>query len=75
MYIGASLALAGAAMFYRSLPLFGYMGLFLLATHAFVMWYEEPTLTRLFGQQYRTYQTRVRRWLPRFSARGFSGAA
>ena len=69
MYIGAGLALAGAAIFYGSLPLLGYLGLFLLATHAFVVWYEEPTLTRLFGQQYRAYQTRVRRWLPRFSVR------
>ena len=53
----------------------GYLGLFLLATHAFVVWYEEPTLTRLFGQEYRAYQTRVRRWLPRFSVRDSRSAA
>jgi len=75
MYIGAGLALTGAAMFYGSLRLLGYVGLFLLATHAFVVLYEEPTLTRLFGQQYRAYQTRVRRWLPRFAARGSGGPA
>jgi len=75
MYIGAGLALAGAALFYRSLPLLGYVGLFLLATHAFIVFYEEPTLTRLFGQQYRAYQMRVRRWLPRFSVRDSGGAA
>jgi len=67
MYIGAGLALAGAAMVYGSLPLLGYVGLFLLAAHAFVVLYEEPTLTRLFGEQYRAYQASVRRWLPRFS--------
>lgn len=67
MYLGAGLALTGAAIFYGSLPLLGYVGLFLLATHAFVVLYEEPTLTRLFGQEYRNYQARVRRWLPRFS--------
>jgi len=55
-------------MFYGSLRLLGYVGLFLLTTHAFVVLYEEPTLTRLFGQQYRAYQARVRRWLPRFAA-------
>ena len=66
MYIGAGLALAGAAMFYGSLLLLGYVGAFLLATHTFVVLYEEPTLTRLFGQQYSAYRTRVRRWLPRF---------
>jgi len=74
MYIGAGLALAGAAIFYGSLPLLGYVGLFLLATHAFVVLYEESTLTRLFGQQYRDYRTRVRRWLPRFSVRDSGGA-
>ena len=75
MYIGAGLALAGAAMFYGSLPLLGYTGLFLLVTHAFVVFYEEPTLARLFGQQYRAYRTRVHRWLPRFAARGSGGPA
>ncbi len=48
MYIGAGLALAGAAILYGSLSLLGYVVLFLLATHAFVVFYEEPTLMRLF---------------------------
>lgn len=65
MYIGAGLAVSGAAIFYRSLPLLGYVGLFLVATQAFVVFYEEPTLTRMFGEEYRAYRTRVRRWLPR----------
>lgn len=65
MYYGAALALAGAAMFYGSLRLLGYVGVFLLAAHTFVVLYEEPTLLRLFGEPYRAYQTRVRRWLPR----------
>lgn len=67
MYLGAALALAGAALFYRSTPLFGYTGLFLVATHLFVVWYEEPTLARLFGAEYDAYRARVRRWLPRRS--------
>lgn len=74
MYIGAGLALAGAALFYRSLPLLAYGALFLIATHAFVVIYEEPTLTQLFGQEYRIYQGRVRRWLPRLPARSGPGA-
>ena len=64
MYIGAGLALAGAALFYQSLPLLGYMGLFLLATQLFVMWYEEPALLRTFGQEYEAYCRQVRRWWP-----------
>jgi protein-S-isoprenylcysteine O-methyltransferase Ste14 len=65
MYLGAGLALGGAAIFYRSVPLLGYLGLFLIATHAFVVWHEEPTLGRLFGDRYQAYRATVRRWLPR----------
>lgn len=65
MYIGAALALCGAAIFYRSVPLLGYLGVFLVATHVFVVRYEEPTLSRLFGDDYQAYRTNVRRWLPR----------
>jgi len=64
MYIGAGLALAGAALFYESLPLLGYTGLFFLATHLLVVWYEEPALRRTFEQEYEAYCGRVRRWWP-----------
>ncbi len=64
MYIGAGLALAGAALFYESLSLLGYTGLFFLATHLLVVWYEEPALRRTFGQEYEAYCGRVRRWWP-----------
>jgi len=65
MYIGAGLALASAALFYESLPLLGYAGLFFLTTHLFVVWYEEPTLQETFGQEYEVYRRQVRRWWPR----------
>jgi len=65
MYIGASLALTGAALFYPSLALLAYAGLFLLATHLFVIWYEEPTLKRTFRGEYEAYCRGVRRRLPR----------
>ena len=64
MYVGAGLALAGAALFYESWPLLGYTALFFLVTHIFVVLYEEPTLRRKFGVEYETYCARVRRWLP-----------
>jgi protein-S-isoprenylcysteine O-methyltransferase Ste14 len=64
MYIGAGLALASAALFYRSLPLLGYAGFFFLASHVFVVWYEEPTLRQTFGQEYEAYCRQVRRWWP-----------
>ncbi len=68
MYIGAGFALGGAALFYRSLPLLGYTALFFLITHLFVIWYEEPTLRRLFGADYEAYCGQVRRWWPRARA-------
>jgi len=65
MYLGAGLVLGGAAIYYRSIALLGYAALFLIASHLFVVWYEEPTLTRLFGTEYQAYRHAVRRWLPR----------
>ncbi len=64
MYIGAGLALGGAALFYQSIWLLAYDGLFLLAAHLFVVYYEEPTLRRNFGAEYEAYCQRVRRWRP-----------
>jgi protein-S-isoprenylcysteine O-methyltransferase Ste14 len=64
MYIGATLALTGAALFYKSIPLVGYAGAFLVATHIFVVRYEEPTLRRIFDGDYDTYCRRVGRWWP-----------
>jgi protein-S-isoprenylcysteine O-methyltransferase Ste14 len=68
MYIGAGLALVGASLFYQSLPLLGYAGAFFVATHLFVVLYEEPTLRASFGPDYESYCRRVRRWLPRVRA-------
>ena len=65
MYIGAGTALAGAALGYQSLALLGYTSLFLLVTHLFVVFYEEPTLRRMFGDDYRSYCLHVSRWRPR----------
>jgi protein-S-isoprenylcysteine O-methyltransferase Ste14 len=65
MYIGAGLALVGAALSYQSLALLGYAAAFLLVTHLFVVLYEEPTLQRTFGTEYETYCRQVRRWWPR----------
>jgi protein-S-isoprenylcysteine O-methyltransferase Ste14 len=66
MYLGATMALAGAALLYRSPALAAYALTFLLAMHAFVVWYEEPTLRATFGPEYDRYRAEVRRWWPRF---------
>jgi protein-S-isoprenylcysteine O-methyltransferase Ste14 len=76
MYIGAALALGGAALFYTSVPLLGYAGVFLLTTHLFVVFYEEPTLRRTFGpSQYEAYCRKVGRWFPRLTTKKDEAAA
>jgi protein-S-isoprenylcysteine O-methyltransferase Ste14 len=62
MSLGAGLAIAGAALFYQSLPLLAYAAAFLLVMNLFVMIYEEPTLRRTFGAEYTAYCSRVGRW-------------
>jgi protein-S-isoprenylcysteine O-methyltransferase Ste14 len=74
MYFGAGLALASAALFYESWSLLGYAGLFFLATHLFVLSYEEPTLRRTFGPDYEAYCRHVSRWLPSLRATHHSDA-
>ena len=69
MYLGAGIALAGAALFYRSLALLGYLVAFLLVTHLFVLLYEEPALRSTFGAEYEDYCRRVSRWIPRRSSK------
>jgi len=64
MYLGAGLALAGAALFYETGVLWAYAGGFLVLTHLMVVLYEEPTLRQTFGQDYETYCRQVRRWWP-----------
>jgi protein-S-isoprenylcysteine O-methyltransferase Ste14 len=40
----------------------------ILGIHLFVAFYEEPTLTRKFGDEYLLYCKNVNRWVPRRSA-------
>lgn len=64
MYLGAALALAGAALVYHSLALLGYAAAFLVCFHFFVVFYEEPHLRRAFGSDYSAYCAAIHRWWP-----------
>lgn len=64
MYVGAALAVGGAALFFESIQLLAFVAVFLLTTHLFVLFYEEPTLLRTFGAEYEAYCRRVHRWRP-----------
>jgi protein-S-isoprenylcysteine O-methyltransferase Ste14 len=66
MYVAGFSILIGEAILFHSLLLVGYILLIGIVTHLFVVFYEEPTLRRQFGESYETYLCTVPRWLPRF---------
>jgi protein-S-isoprenylcysteine O-methyltransferase Ste14 len=53
MYVGVATCLAAEAA--------------LIGVHLFVCFYEEPTLTERYGQEYAEYKRNVPRWLPRLT--------
>jgi protein-S-isoprenylcysteine O-methyltransferase Ste14 len=65
MYIGGATMLAGYGLYVHSPSvLLLALGMSVLA-HTFVIFYEEPTLRKTFGQTYEDYWRSVHRWLPR----------
>src|SRR6266567_484369 len=67
MYIGVFGVIFGEAMTFRSAVLLGYAAFFCVPVELFVVFYEEPTLRRQFGESYEEYRLSVPRWIPRFS--------
>lgn len=66
MYIGVALVIFGEALLYGSLHVAEYGVAMLLSAHLFIVFYEEPTLRRRFGDEYEKYWQTVPRWIPRF---------
>lgn len=65
MYIGVALVILGETGMFRSPYLVLYAAAMLSLAHLFVVFYEEPTLQRHFGESYEEYFRSVPRWLPR----------
>src|ERR1039457_1527558 len=55
MYIGVGLVIGGQAWLFHSLALAVYVAFMLLAAHLFVLFYEEPTLRKRYGEAYVRY--------------------
>jgi protein-S-isoprenylcysteine O-methyltransferase Ste14 len=68
MYISAALVIAGEVLLFVSIPLALYFVAFAVVVHTFVVLYEEPTLHRMFGDEYDSYRRSVKRWIPRVPA-------
>ena len=65
MYVGVFSAIQGQAIYYGSGHVAIYGVAMLTMAYLFVVFYEEPTLRRLFGGQYEEYCRRVPRWILR----------
>ena len=65
MYVGVLLMLTGESRAFRSLRILIYAAIVFVFFNLFVIFYEEPALTRKFGAEYDEYMRRVPRWIPR----------
>lgn len=67
MYVGVIAVILGNALVLGDARIFLYAAIFVLAAAVYVRLYEEPTLRRLFGLEYREFCAHVPRWIPRFT--------
>ena len=67
MYVAVASTIIGQALLFGRPVLLAYTALFMAAVAAFVHLYEEPTLTRQFGEDYTRYRRAVPAWRPRLS--------
>ena len=69
MYLANLAIVVGSGLLFQSWYLFVWAAILFAAFHVFVVAYEEPTLARLFGDDYQTYGQHVARWIPRIPRR------
>jgi protein-S-isoprenylcysteine O-methyltransferase Ste14 len=66
MYVAVTAAIVAQSLMFGQPGLLIYALGFLAVTAAFARWYEEPTLTRQFPNDYPAYRSAVRGWWPRW---------
>ena len=65
MYVGVLTVILGWAVLFQAPRLLIYGACVGTCFQLFVVYYEEPHLSRTFGESYQEYLARVGRWLPR----------
>lgn len=69
MYWAVALVMFGEAAVFHSWRLAEWAAGFLVAASLFVLFVEEPSLKKKFGDDYETYCQKVSRWFPRLRAK------
>jgi protein-S-isoprenylcysteine O-methyltransferase Ste14 len=72
MYLAVVAIILGQALLFGSWWTVLYVAIAMTAVALFVRFYEEPTLERTYGDEYRAYISNVRAWIPRL--RPWNGA-
>jgi protein-S-isoprenylcysteine O-methyltransferase Ste14 len=67
MYVAVVSLILGQALLLGSVGTLIWGIVVWLTVHAFILAYEEPTLSRTYGEQYDRYRANVRRWIPRLT--------
>jgi protein-S-isoprenylcysteine O-methyltransferase Ste14 len=65
MYLAVAAIILGQVLLFGSWPALVYLAVALTAVVLFVALYEQPTLERAYGEEYRSYRANVRGWIPR----------
>jgi protein-S-isoprenylcysteine O-methyltransferase Ste14 len=67
MYVGVILTIIGHFLWFQTISIIPYVLFFFVATHLFIIGYEEPALKKTFGPAYEDYTNKVPRWVPRIN--------